>query len=53
MAWMYWVGLILWAIDSVIFVLIVRSYEKSKDIVKEIKKRKNENDRKSIQRNNR
>lgn len=53
MAWMYWVGLLLWAINSVIFVTIIRSYEKSKEIVKEIKKRKNENDRKSIQRNNR
>lgn len=53
MAWMYWVGLLLWAIDIVIFVVVVRSYEKSKEIVKEIKKRKDENDRKSIQRNNR
>lgn len=53
MAWMYWVGVILWAIDLVIFVAIARSYKESKDIVKEIKKRKDENDRKSIQRDNR
>lgn len=53
MSWLYWVGVVLWAINLVLFGHLLRVNKESDDIVKEIKKRRGENDRKSIQRDNR